>query len=85
MDNIGKLLERVQALEGHHVFKLRTDKSPKGTWYEGYILEVNNDHIVFSWAPSPFMMSDADWQKEHIIPFSWIDETSLVKNLKPIS
>ena len=82
MDKINELLVRVQAIEGHHIFQLKHERNPKGTWHEGYILAVNNDHIIFSWAPSPFMLLETVWQKEHAIPLSWIEKASLYKNFE---
>ncbi len=69
------LLQHYAESSPHHAFKL---KGPSQQFFEGYILEVQQEHILFSWAPSPFDASDDLWMQEHEIPISDIDISSII-------
>lgn len=71
------LLERYSEIDSRHVFKLKAEVDPPQNWYEGYIHEVRENVITFSWAPSPFDESDEVWTKEHEIPIQNIDLSTL--------
>lgn len=70
-------LEAYARSEGHHTFRRVSPSDTSGTRYEGYILEVLDDSILFSYAPSPFDDSDERWLDELSLPIAEIDLKSL--------
>lgn len=73
-----EILEKyMQEKEGHNAFRLKD-----GTYYEGYILEVYQDSILFGPMPSP--MNDVEtWRKaiagelDIVIPIQAINMSTL--------
>ena len=77
-----ELLEKYSESEPHHAFHLKKRSSwfpwvwVKGRWYEGYIHEVKENTIIFSWAYSPLPYEDGS-EEEFEIPIHDIDLSTL--------
>lgn len=79
LEETRSLLEQYSNSESRHAFKLKAHIDPSQRWYEGYIFEVREENIIFSWAPSPFDESDEVWMQEHEIPIEDIDPSTLIR------